>query len=88
MNLNLDIAPNSTTGPYRAGLSAITGDDKAILRLGLGVRGMINNWFGVRGKLGWENTSRLRLKDNKGVGFSNKPFRDAYSLAVGVFAKF
>jgi len=87
-NLNLDIAPVSTSTTRQAGLSAITGDDKAVMRVGLGIRGMLNNWFGVRGKVAWENTSRLRLKDNKGTGFNNKPFKDAYSLAVGVFAKF
>lgn len=89
LNANLDIAPNGALNTaYTQGLSAITGDDKAVLRIGVGIRGMVNNWFGVRAKVGWENTERLRLTDNRGNGFSTKPFKDRWMFGVGIFTKF
>ncbi len=59
---------------------------KAVLRAGLGANYMFTEMFGARVKVGYENTSALRLKYTNGT--SVKAFKDTTSLALGLFARF
>lgn len=92
MNASIDIATNSAiTGNFLTALTSMTGSHKVIPRIGIGANWMATEMVGLRAKLGWEGTNRLRIKDNKnyaGQTFSDKPFKSSYSLALGAFVKF
>lgn len=68
------------------GLRVRKSKTRAIARVGLGANYMVTDVIGLRAKLGWENTSKVDFTRNNGTKL--KPFKDAVTGAVGVFAKF
>lgn len=72
--------------PYIAALSSITGHHNMITRLGIGGLWMATDNVGLRAKIGWEGTSRLKLSDNKQYGFNAKIFRSSISFSLGIFS--
>jgi len=85
----VDIEPlQPINAPYLAGISSITGHHNQILRLNLGGIWMATDVVGLRAKIGWEGTSRLKITDNKGYGFKQKPFKDALMFGFGIFTYF
>lgn len=60
---------------------------KPVLRVGVGASYMITEIIGIRGKLGYETTSRLRVRD-KDDGTPMKVFKDSQTISVGAFLKF
>ena len=75
-----------------AAMNATKAKGKGVFRLGVGASWMFTDMFGLRAKLNWEDTSRLRINEPAVVGVSNatssKAFKDTTSLSLGVFAKF
>ena len=62
---------------------------KVIARANLGIQKMINNQFGIRVMVGWENTSRLN--NIKVVNFSSDlvaKARDSVNVGFGIFYSF
>lgn len=57
--------------------------NKPTLRLGLGALYMVTDTMGVRAKLGWENTGKLKDKKDK-----DKNFKNSNMLFLGAFVKF
>lgn len=72
----------------RIGETGVTSKAKAVLRLGVGASYMITDMIGVRGKLGYETTSRLRAKGNSPGSKSVKAFKNSQTLNVGAFVRF
>ncbi len=66
--------------------TSVTFKAKTVLRLGAGVNYMVTDMVGLRAKLGWENTSRLRAKFADGT--SSKAFKDAVTASAGAFVRF
>ena len=64
----------------------------SVLRLGIGLDGMVTEYIGLRAKVGWQNTGSLHLKNwpTPPAGYqspSKKPFKDTITLSVGAFVK-
>jgi hypothetical protein len=84
---------NSASGnsAMSSAIASISSKGKSVLRLGIGANYMVTDFVGIRGKLGWETTSNIRLKGNANftnLGFSKKGFKDSGTLALGAFVKF
>ncbi len=60
---------------------------KVVARLGVGANYMITDMVGLRAKMGWENTSRLRVKDDADQQ-KLKVFKDTVTASVGAFVRF
>ena len=76
---------------YTNSYTGLSSKGKGVFRLGIGGLYQITEMFGVRAKLGWENTSRLTVSYPASPGFpakTDKAFKDTISLALGVFARF
>jgi hypothetical protein len=71
-------------------LQAVSTKTKAVPRVRVGANYMLTDCVGVRGLVGWEGTSSLRLKNNNtaGVNLANKAFKSSATLSAGVFVKF
>ena len=73
-------------------ITSISGDGKSIARISIGATWMATDYIGLRIRGLYENTDRLRVKSNAAAGdqvLTNfKPWKDAYSLALGAFLKF
>lgn len=89
-----DIA-SSTAGTNAGVVSAfsnLSAKTKMVYRLGLGGSYMMTDMVGLRVKVGYEGTSRLRLKDNNSslsnLGISTKKFTDSVTATAGLFVKF
>lgn len=77
--------------PNSSAIASLTGESRALLRLGVGVRYMLTDLLGIRGKLGYEATSMLRVKGNsyfQQLGYGTRPFSRTGSLSLGLFYKF
>lgn len=57
-----------------------------IARLGVGASYMVTDMIGLRAKLGWENTKRIKLKHNES-STTFKPFKDTTTLSLGAFVR-
>lgn len=71
----------------------VSSKTKGLLRVGVGASYMVTPEFGVRAKVGFENTRRLTVTEGTApTGFRSygtfKPFANSTTLAVGVFYKF
>lgn len=62
--------------------------ERSILRAGIGADCMLNDIAGFRGKVGWESTAMLRIKEANGDEHTFKAFKNSMTLALGVFFKF
>ena len=72
-------------------IKTISGKSKMIPRLGVGVQ-YTQGMFGVRSRVMWEGTSRLRFNKgsyNGGVNGSatDKPFKSTYAWTLGAFVR-
>lgn len=74
-----DASGNAVSNPW----GSETGKSKLLMRAAGGAQYMVADNVGLRGLVGWENYSRLRMKD-----VSSKVFKDSVSLTVGAFYKF
>lgn len=86
----MSITPGAAE-PNSSAIASITGDSRGVLRLGVGLRYMLTDLFGIRGKLGYETSSRLRVSGNsyfQRLGYSTRPFSNSLSLSIGAFYKF
>jgi len=78
------------------GINSINGKSKAVFRVGVGAQYLVTEMVGIRAMVRWENTHRLTVSGNQNfgnfmtAGFINttRPFKDAISLAVGLFVRF
>lgn len=72
-------------------VASVKGKTKFIPRLGVGAEYGENNW-GVRGKVMWENTSRLRYKlgtiKNDFPNTKDKGWKDSVGVTLAAFWKF
>jgi hypothetical protein len=89
----VEIATNfgSSSSQMASALVTTTGKTKALVRLAIGLNYMVTEMVGIRAKLGWENSSALRLSGNSSfntLGFNTKGFKDSKTAAVGMFVKF
>lgn len=71
-------------------IQSVNGKSKAVWRLGVGAQFLFTECVGARAMLRWEATESLRIT---GLGFGSerhgrKAFKDAVSLAAGVFVRF
>lgn len=73
-----------------SGLNGLSLRGRSVFRLGIGTNYMLTDCIGARLKLGWESGSNHRFRNAtfNGVNFNQRAFRSAFTLAVGVFAKF
>lgn len=81
----------ATSGVTSSAISSLTDKGRGVLRVGLGGNYFLNDYVGVRIKLGWETTSRLRVQGNtnfSALGFSTKVWKDSITGAIGTFVKF
>jgi len=76
-----------------ASISTISGKSKAALRLGVGAQ-YIQGMFGVRTRIMWEGTSRLRVDTgsynpviNSAANVTDKPFKDTLAWTLGAFVR-
>lgn len=72
-------------------ISTLTDRGRSVARVGLGASIMLNDYVGLRAKIGWETTSRLRIKGNQNftpLGFSTKGWKDSVTGSIGTFVKF
>lgn len=80
---NLGTAANSS-------VNTISGKGKMIPRLGVGVQ-YTQGMFGVRSRVIWEGTSRLRFNtgsaQNAYPNVSDKPFKSTYAWTLGAFVR-
>jgi len=87
----LSVSVNGAGNLYTA-ISQLTADKtKALVRLGLGLQGMVHENVGLRAFARWENTSRLHVRANGqlgSLGVSNKAFKDTFSASFGAFYQF
>jgi len=70
----------------------LSAKNKMVYRLGLGGSYMVTDMVGLRVKVGYESTSRLRLQDKNSslstLGISTKKFTDSVTATAGLFVKF
>ena len=80
---NLGTAANNS-------ITTISGKSKMIPRLGVGVQ-YTQGMFGVRSRVMWEGTSRLRFNtgsaQNAYPGMTDKPLKSTYSWTLGAFVR-
>jgi hypothetical protein len=71
-------------------ITTISGKSKMIPRLGVGVQ-YTQGMFGVRSRVMWEGTSRLRFNNGSytggGSSATDKPFKSTYSWTLGAFVR-
>jgi len=65
----------------------LDGPHRGLARVGLGAQYQVTDFVGIRALAYWMQTSRLQIT-NVAFPISNKPFHDAYSLAIGFFFNF
>lgn len=90
-----DIASTGVAGTNAnivSALSNLSAKTKMVFRLGLGGSYMVTDMVGLRVKVGYEGTSRLRLQDKSNalstLGISTKKFTDSVTATAGLFVKF
>ena len=80
------------TSAFKNNVTSVTGSGKTIARIGIGANWMATDTVGLRVKALYENTSKLSVVNNMPSGsqlLTNlKPWKNAYSLAIGAFLKF
>jgi len=90
---------SSTDAFYQAeidNLKNLKGKSAAVLRLGIGGIYMATESFGIRAKLEYLGTQALKVKmkdlnsalGDVGYSFSDKVFKNAFSVGLGAFIKF
>jgi len=77
--------PKFTTTFNNVGVP-VSSKTEMFARIGAGASYMLTDMFGLRGKINWENTSRLKANIANTGEF--KPFKDTVSFTVGAFAQF
>lgn len=73
------------------GITTVAGKSKMLLRLGVGAQ-YAKGMFGVRSRVMWEGTSRLRVNPNSYrdatlPGVTEKPFKDTLAWTLGAFVR-
>lgn len=79
------------TSNFKNDVTSVTGNGKTITRVGFGVNWMATDCIGLRAKALYENTGKLTVQSNttsNAVLTNLKPWKNSYSLSVGVFLKF
>lgn len=88
----IDITLSTASGSNQSSaLASVSGKGRSVLRAGVGGSYMMNEMVGLRAKLGWESTSRLRIKGNQAftnLGYQSKGWKDTTALSIGAFVKF
>jgi len=83
---------NAANTQIVAAFSNLSAKTKMVYRLGLGGSYMVTDMVGLRVKVGYEGTTRLRLKDKDSslstLGISTKKFTDSVTATAGLFVKF
>ena len=82
---------NAATNNRASAVSSLSGKGRGVFRVGVGASYMVTDMVGLRGKLGWESTSSLRINGNQNftaLSFQNKPYKGTTSLSLGAFVKF
>jgi hypothetical protein len=80
-----------SSNTFIADITSVTGKTETITRLGIGGNWMASDFIGLRIKVLWENTSKLRVKHDttKTAVLTNfEPWRNSCALAIGAFVKF
>ena len=71
-------------------IATISGKSKSALRLGLGMQ-YTQGMFGVRTRVMWEGTSRLRVDRGTATiampNMTEKPFKDTLAWTLGAFVR-
>jgi hypothetical protein len=93
MKASMKIFSNASTpaaATFNNQFTPIQGRSKAIYRAGLGVQALVIESFGIRALWRVESTSVLRGRNSAitSNGGTRKMFKDASTLAVGLFFKF
>lgn len=79
-SFTMPIASPSRTTHYASGL-----------RAGVGLQYMMTKIFGVRGMVRWKQTSQIKLSPAGGSVFGtsmHRPFKDTFSLGIGLYMAF
>lgn len=79
------LKPKFNSSVNGAGI-ATSSKTKTVARIGVGANYMLTDMFGLRAKLNWENTERLKANFNNAGDV--KPFKNTTSLTLGAFAQF
>jgi len=92
--IDMRASGGTLTASQIAGIGSIKGKAKGLWRIGVGGEYLFTDMVGARVMARWKNTSRLRVEGDTNfaalqtLGVSNKPFKDAISLSLGLFVKF
>jgi opacity protein-like surface antigen len=85
------VKPKTTITTSAVGFATVTetlkNKGKTVARLGLGASYMVTEMVGLRAKIGWENTRRLKLQDTVPPIDTFKAFKDTVSLSLGAFVR-
>ncbi len=88
--ISTNVVSGVFTPVHQNAFNSIHGKNRAVARLGVGTQYYFCDMIGARAMVRWENTSRLRVAGNDNFNntmgeISRRPFKDALSLAVGLF---
>lgn len=86
----MNIVPRAAI-PHSSAIASLASKGRSTYRGGVGVNYMVNEVYGVRAKVGWENTNTLRIHGNNyfdQLGYGVRSFKGSITLTLGAFFKF
>jgi hypothetical protein len=77
--------------PNSSAIASLASKGRSTYRAGVGANYMVTDVYGLRGKVGWENTNTLRIRGNNyfdQIGYGVRSFKGSITLNLGAFFKF
>lgn len=88
LKMTFSVPPSSSA---TSAMASVAGKGRGVFRVGFGASYMLTETFGARAKLGWESTTRLRVKGNAAFiahGYKEGAFKGSTAFSLGLFARF
>lgn len=81
------VSATYTNAAGRVSAENLKAKTTTIARLGVGASYMVTDMIGLRAKLGWENTKRIKLQNTVSPVSTFRAFKDTTTLSLGAFVR-